>query len=78
MSTNHYFVELYVKDRETQLLEEAKRIHLLKAAKKSISQNSNRPFMKLSRYFKDYGFPWRKKHEQEICGCPLFLQKCCG
>jgi hypothetical protein len=78
MFTNHYFVELYVKDREKQLLEEARRIHLLKAAKTSISQNRNRIFMKLSMYFKDSGLPWRKKHEQEICGCPLFLQKCCG
>lgn len=78
MFTNHHFVELYVKDREKQLLEEARRIRLLTEAKTSISQNENYPFMMLSRYFKNSGLPWRKKHEKEICGCPGFLQKCCG
>lgn len=52
MYSSHYFVEITIKERQKQLLEEAKRLHLLEAAKSSEAKNIKRIFGLTGRYFK--------------------------
>ena len=70
MYSSHYFVEITIKERQKQLLEEAKRLHLLEAAKSSEAKNRKRIFGLTGGYFKDLALRLRKKYEPAICGCP--------
>jgi hypothetical protein len=70
MFSNAYFVESIVKQRETELLEQAKRIHLLKAAKRSKIRNRKHISMPIYRFFKNLGLRLQKRHKPEICESP--------
>ena len=56
MYSDHYFVEITIKERQKQFLEEAERFHLLKAAKTSEAKNRKRIFGLTKRYFKTLYF----------------------
>ncbi len=70
MYSSHYFVEITIKERQKQLLEEAKRLHLLEAAKSSEAKNIKRIFGLTGRYFKDLALRLRKKFIPAICRYP--------
>jgi hypothetical protein len=70
MYSSYYFVEKTIKERQKHFLEEARRLHLLKAAKSSEAKNRKRIFGETGRYLKDLVFRLRKKSEPAICGCP--------
>lgn len=61
MYNSHYFVEVTVKEREKQLLEEANRLNLLEVIKSSESKNRKRILKSISKHFKDLAFRLRKK-----------------
>jgi hypothetical protein len=69
MYSSHYFVEKTIKERQKQFLEEAKRLHLLEAAKSPEAKNRKRIFGPTDRYFKDLALVLRKKYKLTICGC---------
>ena len=70
MFTSSYFVESIVKQRETELLEQAKRIYLLKAVKRSKTRNRKHILMPIYRFFKNFGVHFQKRHKPEICETP--------
>lgn len=62
MYNSHYFVEVTVKERQKQLLEEADRLNLLEVIKSSKSKNRRRKLKSISKHFKDLAaFRLRKK-----------------
>jgi hypothetical protein len=67
MFTSGYFVESIVKQREMELLEQAKRIHLLKAVKRSKTRNRKHIIMPMHRFFENLGLRFQKRHKPEIC-----------
>ena len=69
MYSSHYFVEKTIKERQEQFLEEAKRLHLLEAAKSSEAKNRKRIFGPTGRYLKDLDLVLRKKYKLTICRC---------
>jgi hypothetical protein len=70
MFTSGYFVESIIKQHETELLEQAKRIHLLKAVKRSKTRNRKHILMPIYRFFKNFGVHFQKRHKPEICETP--------
>ena len=70
MYSSYYFVEKTIKERQKQFLEEAKRLHLLEAAKSSEAKNRKRIFSLAGRYLKDLALVLRKKYKLTICRCP--------
>ena len=51
MYSNHYFVEITIKERQKQFLEEAERFHLLKVAKTPEAKKGKRIFGMIRKYF---------------------------
>jgi len=56
MYSSHYFVEITIKERQKQFLEETERLHLLEAVKTSEAKKRKRIFGLTRKYFKDLAF----------------------
>jgi hypothetical protein len=69
MYNNHYYNEIMVKERQKQLLAEADRLRLIRAAKSTRTQNGNRIFGSISRFIKSFGTYFQKNHKPSTCGC---------
>ncbi len=70
MYNSNYFTELKVKDRQRQLVADAERLRLIKAAKSTRNKNRKRITGSISRFIKDLGTYLLRKHEPSICRSP--------
>ncbi len=70
MYNSHYYTEIMVKERERDLIAEADRLRLIKAAKSTRTKNRKRITGSISRFIKGLGTYLLRKHEPSICRCP--------
>ena len=69
MYNSQNFTELIVKERQRQLVAEADRLCLIKAAKSTKTNNRKRNFYSIFSFVKGLGAYLLRKHEPSICGC---------
>ncbi len=70
MYNSHYYTKIMVKERERQLIAEADRLRLIKAAKSTRTKNRKRIAGPISRFIKGLENYLLRKHEPSICRCP--------
>ena len=71
MHTNHYYIEMMLKERQQQFLAEAKLLRLVKAATPDGSQNRKSILGIISQPFETMRATLQRRHEPMACSCPV-------